>query len=777
VSGPLTRMRQSRMFQVVVVYAGAAWVVLEVAGTLSENLGLPRWVFAAALVLLLVGFVIVLATAWVQSRPGIASRAEADEVPEAWELDPGDLVRALSRGRLPHLTWARALAGGGLAFLLLFGLAGSYVLIQDGGESFVTRDPGEAEPGLAIMPFAVSGEGLDVWREGMVDLLATNLDGVAGLRTINSRTILARWRERGVDAGADLAEVLATARATGATLALVGSAVRIGADVRLSAELHDLQRDRTLGTARVEGPEDSILTVIDRLSVDVVRRVLEDEDGSGPSVRSVTTLTTSSLPSLEAFLEGESLYRAGNFAGAVRAYERAVAADSGFAMPYYRLSHAVGWMEGLSDVAQAYGRQARALADRLPARDAALLRASDLALGEGRVEGIRELEAMSRRYPDDPEVWYELGEAYNHLGAQALVPVRAMSDAFETAIRLDSSSAPAYIHAIEAVASYGDTARLRVLVDGLRRYAPPGAEHVTRLDFMHRAMTGGAGIQDELERIPEDILWGLLINIDDASIGTEALRERIVREAVRRRDAGRMNTDPGVGWDYMAAVSFHNRGKVREALSLVDRIPALARALLLIRMRLDGLDVPRDLLVPPPGEDATALALGAVVAAERAEWDELDRRVTRFRAITEADTTLDDRGRGRRAGILEGLDAWRLWRQGEVDRAAPGLANAQASFSGFGASAAVNALFRRAAEHAFTELGRPADALPYALAQRADPFATFRAAALHEELGQVDAARNAYALVLDAWDEADADLSHVEVAQRRLQALSGEGAR
>lgn len=205
-----------------------------------------------------------------------------------------------------------------------------------------------------------------------------------------------------------------------------------------------------------------------------------------------------------------------------------------------------------------------------------------------------------------------------------------------------------------------------------------------------------------------------------------------MRGTLRRRDSGRVNTDPGVGWDYLVAVTFHNRGELRDALSLLDRIPPLPRSLLLLRMHLDGVDIPAELLAPLPGEEPAALAVGAAVAAERAEWEELEQRVARFRAITEVDPTLDDRGRGRGAGIPEGLDAWRLWRAGEVGRAAPALARAPASFSGFHLVGA--------AELAFTELRRPAEALPFALSFRADPYATFRAAALHEELGQVDAA-------------------------------------
>lgn len=77
-----------------------------------------------------------------------------------------------------------------------------------------------AAPGIAVLPFTVQGEGLDVWREGMVDLLSTNLDGAVGLRTIDSRTVLARWREGVTDDRAlDLASALDVARRTGARYA------------------------------------------------------------------------------------------------------------------------------------------------------------------------------------------------------------------------------------------------------------------------------------------------------------------------------------------------------------------------------------------------------------------------------------------------------------------------------------------------------------------------------------------------------------------------------
>lgn len=112
------------------VYLGVAWLVLQVVNVLRDALQLPQWISPVSLILLLVGLVIIMATAWVQTHPFTARRVEADEVPGSWDVALGELTHSVARGKLPHLTWARAILGGVVAFSLLFGLAGLYVLIR-----------------------------------------------------------------------------------------------------------------------------------------------------------------------------------------------------------------------------------------------------------------------------------------------------------------------------------------------------------------------------------------------------------------------------------------------------------------------------------------------------------------------------------------------------------------------------------------------------------------------------------------------------------------------
>ncbi len=159
-----SRIRHGRLVQVLLVYLGASWAILEGIDLLSQTFQLPPWVGPTTFVLLAVGLLIVLATAWVQSHPLVDRREEADEVPGSWELDLGQLKESVSHGRFPHLPWARALLGGVIAFSLLIGLAGLYVILSDRGTSVASRAANREDgsstvaSAIAILPADARGD-------------------------------------------------------------------------------------------------------------------------------------------------------------------------------------------------------------------------------------------------------------------------------------------------------------------------------------------------------------------------------------------------------------------------------------------------------------------------------------------------------------------------------------------------------------------------------------------------------------------------------------------
>ena len=212
-----------------------------------------------------------------------------------------------------------------------------------------------AAPGIAVLPFTVQGAGLEVWREGMVDLLSTNLDGAGGLRAIDSRTVLARWSEAaGRRRSAISRRRSRSAAGPARAMRCSGAWSRSGDGVRLSAEVYDVEEAASSARARSKARR----TACSCSSTGSRSRSCARSAGTRPPPADVNLAraTTTSLPALKAFMEGEVLYRRGDFDAAVPAYERAVEADSTFALANFRLSTAYGWAESRSRASSPPGR-------------------------------------------------------------------------------------------------------------------------------------------------------------------------------------------------------------------------------------------------------------------------------------------------------------------------------------------------------------------------------------------------------------------------------------
>ncbi|MEJ2546946.1 MAG: hypothetical protein P8125_03920 [Gemmatimonadota bacterium] len=475
--GPWQRIRRSRIAGVLAVYAGAAWVVLQLIDVLDGIVPLPEWVGPGALILLAIGLVVVLATAFVQGSPETQSKAEAEEVPGAWELDLDRIDDEIRAGGIPHLTWARAALGGVVVFSLLFGAAGlvAFLKYRNAVPAAVPElVAGEVpEPGLAVLPFdlRVTDEELEVWDEGLVVTVAANLDGVEGVRTIDYGTVLARWAERVPEGQVpDLQTALGAARAAGAEWAVRGSLLEIGDDVRIDATVRSVSSGETLDQIRVEGSAEDLVSLIDRLSVEILQVILP-EHGLEGSI-GLGSVASGSPEAVKAWVEGERDYRLGRFAEADEAFQRAVDVDSMFALAWFRLAQSRGWRGTSPDVLSDEDAwvHVASLADRLSPREQLIVRAQRSLSGADSI-AADSLLAFASRHPDDSEAWYILGERYFHL--QTAETWERADPAFERAIALQPRFVPYHIHAIDlAFQLHADSTVARERVERLERVAP-----------------------------------------------------------------------------------------------------------------------------------------------------------------------------------------------------------------------------------------------------------------------------------------------------------------
>jgi tetratricopeptide (TPR) repeat protein len=762
-AGFLARVRQARLVPIVAMYLGVGAGVFLLANLVRSALGLPDWFPGVVIFLLLAGLVVFAATAWVQARPQTADR-------RARGLDLLGAARSVKRGELPHLTWGRAIAGGAFAFAMLFGAAGLWVVIQDRGQSFAPDEAlADAAPGVAVLPFSVQGEGLDVWREGVVDLVGSNIDGAAGLRAIDSRTLLARWHET-VKEGEqpDLATSLDVARRTGARYALLGTAVALGRDLRLTVDVYDVGSGKSLGQAQVEGAPDSVYMLVDRLSIEVLKTILGRPADDLPRVE-LARVTTASLPALKAYLEGEVLYREADWPGAIDAYRRAVDADSTFALAWLRLSESISWLPpedwpegGLREP----GERAARYGDRLPEREAVLVRANHAFLA-GSMTMLEPLKSATRRYPDDPELSYLLGEYYAHFDDQLLVDSAETVRALDRAIELDPTFAPFYQHPIESAFYRGDSARALDLLGTF--------ENLAAGTFEARRYRLGAALA-----------WGTPTERSNALSALDTLREgesspayllmhpRFLEARLASADAALRgeNTIQFVYANLMAG----RLGAVDEALRAGRGIPGPGfYTAVLYFQDMYGLPVNPDSLRALATADTTFpnVYYAGVLAAEEGRREEV--RVGQAQARAFAQTMLeagDTLSANQVLGFGRTIEGFSLLQQGNREAALAALLEGQRAATGWNAVGGINAIVRWRIAGLLVDLGREEEAIPWYRSFRNDPYAALELGKVYETLGRREEAKEQYETALAFWREADPELApKVAEARQRLAGL------
>ncbi len=702
-------------------------------------------------------------------------KVEAPRLKATWETYDEVIPQEIPAGRRTILTV------GGVA--VLAGLVLTYVFTRDrasdlGADSAIAS---LTAPGIVVLPFNVSGDDLEEWSTGMVDLLSTNLDGVTGLRTIDSRTVLANWENafEGEDSP-ELDEVLTLARRMGARYGVVGRAVSIGGTVRMSADVYDMRGKGRIGSATVEGAPDSLFQLVDRLSIELVR-IIPAVEGSDRGSIGLARITTDSLSALKAYLAGQELFRRSDYNGAFEQYERATEIDSSFALAYYMQGLSAGW-GGLEESVVFLGKAARHL-DRLPRREALIVRGI-LALHSGSLESRQLVEQAVRRYPGDHEARAALGEVYFHLGPQLLINPLTTDSVFEKAVELDPSIAPDYQHLIDnAFGLHASAARASSFVAAYESLAPRSREApLYRLGFR---LAFGDPDDGRAARQAVDTLPGTSARFIGRNLfwhpSLVALAEGIF-VSVSPSDPGR-----ALG---LAGIRF-GRGRIDSAFEELSKpeVPqerglALSYLASAWEMPVPDRHVDRvlarvDLARAPP---EVAFFVGAFGVDRRSRRDVAAAR-ERLGSLADSLRAAGDPYRADFAAgaekALAGYERWRL--DGQAREALGTLILAQREATGYlDASLLANSAIRRWIARLAGDLGDLPTAERYlrSFYGLREPFAAsadLELARVLDRQGDLAEAESRYARFLEAWSESDpAFASQLEEVRNRLAAIRAQ---
>ncbi len=350
-------LKRRNVFRVAGVYAVVGWLLIQVAVAVLPTFEAPAWVAKVFIALILGGFPVAMILAWAFEMTPEGVKLTAN-VPEGASIAP-------KTGR--KLEYAIL---GGVALVAVM-----FIYDRMTPEPFVTAasQPPQGEDGkplhpeelsapaesvtkdapaasIAVLPFAdlSPGKDQDYFSQGIAEEILNVLANVGGL-DVASRTSSFQFK------GQEKIGIPLIAEQLHVRHVLEGSVRKAGDTIRITAQLIDAKTDkhlwseafdRTLTTENIFAVQDEITkAIVEQLSSRIGAAQI-----AAPAARGVDTESTDAYA---LFLEGQTRFvqrGADNIKFSIKALERAVEIDPGFARAWAALSAdytvAGGWLGG-----------------------------------------------------------------------------------------------------------------------------------------------------------------------------------------------------------------------------------------------------------------------------------------------------------------------------------------------------------------------------------------------------------------------------------------------
>jgi tetratricopeptide (TPR) repeat protein len=330
------------------------------------------------------------------------------------------------------------------------------------------------------------------------------------------------------------------ARQLGGSRLLLGSVVGSRASLVVNATLLGLPDGDLRAQASAGGPVDSLTTIVDRL----VARLLAKEAGEWDRL---ANRTSTSVPALRAFLDGQAAYRRGSYRIAIREFKSALERDPSFAMAGLALAAAADRIDALDDRARGLTAAWAARAE-LTVRDSIYLHAlagPRYPASSSIREQINEWERAVAVAPERAEFWHELGKRLFYDGR--LLGIREWqtraTSAFQRAAQLDPSFASPLQYLLQLAAVQRDSGGVRSVSAAYLKLDSTGdlahfvkwrsALTLSDSAAIHRVRRG-------ITAMPQASLRAIILssqyvgeNLSDAQRALDALSSRAVRASDR----------------------------------------------------------------------------------------------------------------------------------------------------------------------------------------------------------------------------------------------------
>jgi len=346
----IDELMRRNVFKVGVAYVIVAWLLLQVADVVLNNIEAATWVFQAILLVLVIGFPLSLFFAWAYELTPEGLKKEKD-------VDRLESITHVTGRKLDYLIIAALiLALGYFAFdKFVLDPSRDAELVQTTTEAVIEQaaETGNAETAgksIAVMAFVNMSDdpGNEYFSDGISEELLNVLVRVEGLRVV-SRT--SSFAFKGKDIG-----IPSIAKELNVNHVLEGSVRKAGNKVRVTAQLIDVRTDSHIWSGTYDRELDDIFAIQNEISVQIVQ-ALKIVLGAGDQEAMVhAQRPTENLAAYELYLKGRYFWqRRGedNIRHAIDLFEQATELDPKFARAWSSLAAAHLTLTAWSDASAA----------------------------------------------------------------------------------------------------------------------------------------------------------------------------------------------------------------------------------------------------------------------------------------------------------------------------------------------------------------------------------------------------------------------------------------
>ena len=326
-------------------YGAIAAGIIAVAKGAELALGLPNWVFNAAVGVVLGGLAVTLFTAITHrtARKHVTTMPVRTPHGTPVAMPASTLTRAAVRAS-PHLRWSRLARGGAYVLAAFVAIVAVYLGLGAAGigpgASLLAAGKMDANAKLLVAEFRVQS-GPDTALGGIVaEALRTDLGQSSAISVVSPTAVgqaLQRMK-RPPGTAVDSAIAREMAEREGISVIVAGTIAPLSAGPHIiTARLIDASNGSALAVVQETADAREIIEATERIA----RKLREEIGESLKDVRAsppLAQVTTSSLPALRKYAEGVRAAEVeGDYPKAISLLREAVALDSNFAMAWRKL--------------------------------------------------------------------------------------------------------------------------------------------------------------------------------------------------------------------------------------------------------------------------------------------------------------------------------------------------------------------------------------------------------------------------------------------------------